>query len=118
MAFQIKDDLFDYGNGDIGKPTGIDIKERKMTLPLIYAINNAQKADRKFLIKTVKNHHDDPKNVREVVEYVQNSGGIEYTRQCMLRYKDEAMEILSTFPDSESKNSLEALVNYTINRKK
>lgn len=118
IAFQIKDDLFDYGNGDIGKPTGIDIKERKMTLPLIYALEHADKKKRKELIRIVKKHHDDPKKVQEVVDYVQKSGGIEYTREKMLEYKERALKILDQFPATESLNALKGLVEYTINRKK
>lgn len=118
IAFQIKDDLFDYGNGDIGKPTGIDIKERKMTLPLIYALEHADKSKRKELIRIIKRHHDNPRRVQEVVDYVIESGGIEYTRTRMMEYKNQAIRILKSFPQSEARNALEGLVNYTINRKK
>jgi len=119
IAFQIKDDLFDYNaNGKIGKPTGIDIKEKKMTLPLIYALAKAEKPKRKWLINSVKNHHEDKSRVAEVIEYVVTSGGIEYARDKMHAYRDEALEILHTFEKSEARNSLESLVNYTIERKK
>jgi len=119
IAFQIKDDLFDYHtNGNIGKPTGIDIKEKKMTLPLIHALAKADKKKRKWLINSVKNHHDDKKRVATVIDYVLGSGGIEYARDKMLRYRDEALEILHTFEEGEARNSLEGLVNYTIERKK
>ncbi|HKK40393.1 MAG TPA: polyprenyl synthetase family protein [Cryomorphaceae bacterium] len=119
IAFQIKDDLFDYNtNGKIGKPTGIDIKEKKMTLPLIYALAKAEKRDRKWLINSVKNHHEDKNRVAKVIDYVMGSGGIEYARDKMLAYRDEALEILHTFEEGEARNSLEALVNYTIERKK
>jgi octaprenyl-diphosphate synthase len=118
IAFQIKDDLFDYGNGDIGKPTGIDIKEKKMTLPLIYALEHAEKSKRKKLIKIVKNHHENPKRVQEVLDYVQESGGIEYTKVRMMEYKEKAIKILRKFPECDSRDALEGLVEYTINRKK
>jgi octaprenyl-diphosphate synthase len=119
IAFQIKDDLFDYNaNGKIGKPTGIDIKEKKMTLPLIYALAKAEKPKRKWLINSVKNHHEDKSRVAEVISYVVASGGIEYARDKMLAYREEALEILHTFEESEARNSLESLVNYTIERKK
>ncbi|MCH2214682.1 MAG: polyprenyl synthetase family protein [Flavobacteriales bacterium] len=119
IAFQIKDDLFDYDSeGNIGKPTGIDIKEKKMTLPLIYALSKADRKEKKWLINSVKNHHENKERVTEVIDYVIKSGGIEYTRDKMLTYRDEALEILHTFEESEARNSLEALVNYTIERKK
>lgn len=119
IAFQIKDDLFDYGDAEaIGKPTGIDIKERKMTLPLIRALNLASSSDRRRIVNIVKNHNENPKKVREVIDYVIASDGLEYARQEMLTYKSEALEILNTFPESPARNSLEELVNYTINRKK
>jgi len=119
IAFQIKDDLFDYNvNGKIGKPTGIDIKEKKMTLPLIYALSNAEKSDRKWLINSVKNHHEDKARVAKVIDYVMASGGIEYAHDKMLTYRDEALEILHTFEEGEARNSLAGLVNYTIERKK
>ncbi|MGB6035313.1 MAG: polyprenyl synthetase family protein [Cryomorphaceae bacterium] len=119
IAFQIKDDLFDYNvNGKIGKPTGIDIKEKKMTLPLIYALSNAEKNDRKWLINSVKNHHEDKARVAKVIDYVVASGGIEYAYDKMLAYRDEALEILHTFEEGEARNSLAGLVNYTIERKK
>jgi octaprenyl-diphosphate synthase len=119
IAFQIKDDLFDYATkGDIGKPTGIDIKEKKMTLPLIYAVSKADRKQKKWLINSVKNHHTNKRRVAEVIDFVVASGGIEYTRERMLFYRDEALEILHTFEDSEARRSLEALVNYTIERTK
>lgn len=119
IAFQIKDDLFDYGEGEnIGKPTGIDIKEKKTTLPLIYAINKASKKDRKKIINTVKNHNENPDKVKEVIDFVLNSGGIEYSRQRMMDYVNEAKELLFTFPDNAARKSLEGMVDYTVNRKK
>lgn len=117
IAFQIKDDLFDYGSGsDIGKPTGIDIKERKMTLPLIHALRKASSSDRRKVVNTVRNHHDKPKRVLEVIQFVRESNGIEYATQMMHQYRDEALAILATFPACEAKDSLEALVHYTIER--
>lgn len=119
IAFQIKDDLFDYGDEDtIGKPTGIDIKERKMTLPLIRALNTANPKDRRRITNIVKRHHENPEKVREVIKYVLDSDGIAYSRQRMMEYMNEALEILSSFPDGPAKSSLTELVHYTINRKK
>lgn len=119
IAFQIKDDLFDYGTGEgIGKPTGIDIKEKKMTLPLIYAINRADKSTRRKIIRTVKNHSDNPKKVREVLDFVHETEAIPYTHARMLEYRDRALEVLRRFPESQARDSLELLVNYTVDRKK
>ncbi len=118
IAFQIKDDIFDYGTGDIGKPTGIDIKERKMTLPLIYALQNANAGDKRKFNNIVKNHYNNTAKVQEVVDFVIKSGGIEYTKNVMYHYRDEALKILEQFPDSDAKKSLEGLVHYTIERKK
>ncbi len=118
IAFQIKDDLFDYGDGtNIGKPTGIDIKEKKMTLPLIYALNNASFSDKRKIINIVKNNNNNPKKVAEVIEFVIKSGGIQYAEQKMNDYKNKALEIISSFPDSDSKTSLIGLVKYTTERK-
>jgi len=119
IAFQIKDDIFDYGTGEkIGKPTGIDIKEKKMTLPLIYTLNNVDKSTRKRIINTVKNHNTNKKRVQEVIDLVINSGGIKYAEEKMHYYKDKALNILREFPESEAKASLELLVNYSIDREK
>ncbi len=118
MAFQIKDDLFDYGDTAIGKPTGIDIKEQKMTLPLIYTINNCTKEKKKWLINSVKNHNKDKKRVKEVIGFVKESGGLDYAVTVMYRFKDEALSILSEYPDSDYKSSLELMVEYVIDRKK
>ncbi|HRE75314.1 MAG TPA: polyprenyl synthetase family protein [Flavobacteriales bacterium] len=119
MAFQIKDDIFDFGSGeDIGKPTGIDIKEKKMTLPLIYALNNAEKGVRRKIINYVKNHNEDPKKVQEVVDFVLKSGGVQYATKRMHEFKDKALTILHTFPESEYRRALEGLVLYTVERKK
>jgi octaprenyl-diphosphate synthase len=118
IAFQIKDDLFDYGDGsNIGKPTGIDIKEKKMTLPLIYTLNTASFFERRRIINIVKNNNNDPKKVAEVIDFVVKNGGIQYAEKRMIEYKNKALEILSTFPDSPSKTSLQGLVKYTTERK-
>lgn len=118
IAFQIKDDLFDYGTAEIGKPVGIDIKEKKMTLPLIYALNKADKSDKRHIINLVKNESEKPKKVAEVINFVKQSGGIEYTHQVMQGYYQEAEQILADFPDSVYKTSLQDLVKFTIERSK
>ncbi len=119
IAFQIKDDLFDYGSSqNIGKPTGIDIKEKKMTLPLIYCLNNASRSDKRRIINIIKNENENPKKVAEVIDFVINNGGIPYAQKAMEKYKEQALLILNTFPDSDAKNSLEGLVRYTTERDK
>jgi len=118
IAFQIKDDLFDYTEEKIGKPTGIDIKEQKMTLPLIYSINHSSKKERRWLINSVKNHNKNKKRVKEVIEFVKESGGIEYTIEKMKEYQSKATEILNVYPDSPYKDSLLTMVNYVIDREK
>jgi octaprenyl-diphosphate synthase len=117
IAFQIKDDLFDYGEDNIGKPTGIDIKEKKMTLPLIYALQHADAATRRRIIYIVKNNNTDRVKVNEVISYVQTSGGIAYAQKKMLDYKQEALALLHTYPDSQARQAMEELVNYVIDRK-
>lgn len=118
IAFQIKDDLFDYGFGsNIGKPTGIDIKEKKMTLPLIYALNNASYFDKRKIINIVKNNNNNPKKVAEVIDFVIKSKGIQYAEEQMNMFKNKALTILKEFPDSPSTISLEGLVRYTTERK-
>lgn len=117
MAFQIKDDLFDYGTDDIGKPTGNDIKEKKLTLPLIYTLNNTDKATRRKLIYILKNENKDPEKIREVIEVVKQTGGIDYTQQKMVTFRDEALAILEEFPNPEVKKALEELVRFTTDRK-
>ncbi len=118
IAFQIKDDLFDYGDEKIGKPTGIDIKEKKMTLPLIYALNNASQKEKAWLINSVKNHNHDKKRVNEVIAFVKNNGGLEYAEGKMKAFQQEALQLLQRYPDSDYKSSLELMVNYVIDRKK
>ncbi|MBX2904617.1 MAG: polyprenyl synthetase family protein [Taibaiella sp.] len=117
IAFQIKDDLFDYGQDNIGKPTGIDIKEKKMTLPLIFALNNASRADKSRVIYIVKNNSTDRDKVNEVIDYVQKSGGIQYAHNKMLEYKKDALDILDTFPESPAMSAMKELVDYVIDRK-
>ncbi|MEL6561338.1 MAG: polyprenyl synthetase family protein [Bacteroidota bacterium] len=118
MAFQIKDDLFDYGSSEIGKPTGIDIQERKITLPLIYALRNATSSEKSRILKLVKSSGKKARNVKEVIEFVKNSDGIDYAISVMQRYYDEALAILEDLPDSEFKKSLSSLVKFTIDRTK
>lgn len=118
MAFQIKDDLFDYGNEKIGKPTGIDIKEQKMTLPLIYVLNQASKKDRNWLINSIKNHNKDKKRVQEVITFVKENNGLNYAVSKMKEFQAEALAILETYPQSTYRESLSLMVNYVIDRKK
>lgn len=117
MAFQIKDDLFDYTEESIGKPTGIDIKEQKMTLPLIYTLNTCTEKERKWIINSIKNHNKDKKRVREVINLVKEKNGLAYAEGKMREFQQKALEILSKFPDSEYKNALILMVNYVIDRK-
>ncbi len=118
IAFQIKDDLFDYGADEIGKPLGIDIKEKKMTLPLIYALKKSDWLNKRKIINIIKNESDNPLKVDFVIDYVKKSGGIEYANEKMKEYVKEAIQILKTFPESAYRNSLENLITYTIERKK
>lgn len=118
MAFQIKDDLFDYTEEAIGKPTGIDIKEQKMTLPLIYTLNNCSSKDKSWLINSIKNHNKDKKRVKEVIAFVKNNNGLLYAEQKMVQFQQEALQILDDFPASDYKDALILMVNYVIERKK
>ena len=118
MAFQIKDDLFDYSDEAIGKPTGIDIKEQKMTLPLIYVLNICSNNEKSWLINSIKNHNRDKKRVKEVIEFVKNRNGLAYAESKMIQFQQEALLILENFPESEYKSSLILMVNYVIERKK
>ncbi|RZK48497.1 MAG: polyprenyl synthetase family protein [Pedobacter sp.] len=118
IAFQIKDDTFDFGTDDVGKPLGIDIKEKKVTLPLIYALNKAEKTERKRIINLVKNHQDDPKKIQEIIDFVNSEDGVHYANQKMLNYQQEAFDILHQFPESDARTGLEQLVKYTTERKK
>lgn len=116
MAFQIKDDLFDYGEEEIGKPLGIDIKEKKMTLPLIYALSQSGWMEKRGIIRIVKNESEKPKKVKEVIDYVKKSGGIEYAKGVMNKFHQDALQLLSAFPESDYKKSLVQLVQFTIDR--
>ncbi len=118
MAFQIKDDLFDYTDDAIGKPTGIDIKEQKMTLPLIYVLNNCKKQEKSWLINSIKNHNKDKKRVKEVINFVKNNNGLTYAENKMLQFQKEALIILDNYPQSPYKEALTLMVNYVIERKK
>ncbi|MCL4163507.1 UNVERIFIED_CONTAM: hypothetical protein GTU68_057285, partial [Idotea baltica] len=118
MAFQIKDDLFDYGDKDVGKPRGIDIKEKKLTLPLIYTLNHADKRKKKQIINTVKRYNNDKAKVQEVIQYVHLHGGMEYATQVMNTYKNEALAILDQFAHTPARQALIDLVHFVINREK
>ncbi|MEX1187661.1 MAG: polyprenyl synthetase family protein [Bacteroidia bacterium] len=119
IAFQIKDDLFDYESSSaIGKPTGIDIKERKMTLPLIYTLSNCDKATKRHIINIVKNHNTNPRKVEEVIQIVKSGDGIKYSEERMISYKDKALKALEIFPESEFRDSFKGLVEFTVSRKK
>lgn len=117
IAFQIKDDLFDYSDEKIGKPTGIDIKEQKMTLPLIHSLNTCSKKDKNWIINSIKKHNKDKKRVKKVIAFVKENGGIEYTTNKMLDYRDRATAILENYPTSPYKNSLLEMIDYVVERK-
>ncbi|WP_223605655.1 polyprenyl synthetase family protein [Chryseobacterium sp. OSA05B] len=118
MAFQIKDDLFDYLSSNvIGKPVGIDIKEQKMTLPLIHTLKIAGEKERKYYFNTIKRHNNDPKRVKELIDFVKNSGGMDYAIKVMKDFQQKAKDILNEFPDSEAKKSLHSMLDYVIERK-
>lgn len=118
IAFQIKDDLFDFGTDDVGKPRGIDIKEKKMTLPLIYALEHASRSDKRRIIHIVKRHNTKAEKVKEVIDFVHQSGGLEYAEKAMYEYRKEAFDILYEFPKSPTRDSLEDLVIFVTDRKK
>ena len=118
IALQIKDDLFDYGQDDVGKPRAIDIKERKLTLPLIHVLNKSSWAERRKLINIVRRHNTDPQKVRYLINYVKDNGGLDYSRNVMHQYVQEAETILDTFEPTESQKSLKELMHYAITRKK
>jgi octaprenyl-diphosphate synthase len=117
IAFQIKDDLLDYGDDNIGKPTGIDLKEKKLTLPIIYTINNADKSTRNYIINSIKNYNTDKKRIAEVIKYVNEHDGINYTRKVMVNYKEKAQAILKNHGNQEVAEKLSMLVEYIIDRK-
>jgi len=118
IAFQIKDDTFDFGTDDVGKPLGIDIKEKKVTLPLIYALNHADRSERKKIINLVKNHQEDPVKIQAIIDFVNSKNGVHYANQKMMQYQQEAFDILYTFEEGEARTGLEQLVRYTTERKK
>ncbi|WP_160140181.1 polyprenyl synthetase family protein [Chryseobacterium sp. c4a] len=118
MAFQIKDDLFDYLSSNvIGKPVGIDIKEQKMTLPLIHTLKTANEKDRKYYFDTIKRYNNNPKRVKELIEFVKNSGGLDYAITVMKDFQQKAKDILNEFPESEARKSLHSMLDYVIERK-
>ena len=117
LAFQIKDDLFDYEEAEVGKPRGIDIKEHKMTLPLIYTLNKVDSSTKRKIINIVKNENQNTEKVRWVIDVVRQNGGMDYAAQKMNEYRDEAMKLLYEFPESESRKSVEQLIEFTIQRK-
>ena len=118
IAFQIKDDLFDYGTDDVGKPTGNDIKEKKLTLPLIYTLSKADKATKRELIYIIKNQNRIKSKIAFIINKVQLAGGISYAEQKMNEYRDKALSIIHEFPESQVRQTLEDLVRYTTDRKK
>ncbi len=118
MAFQIKDDLFDYGTNLIGKPRGIDIKEKKMTLPLIHALSKADPSTRRKYIRYIRKDSKNPTKVKEIIDYVHANGGLEYATEKMHQFRDEALALLSIVPESEAKQSLVDLVDFIVTREK
>lgn len=119
LAFQIKDDIFDYGTDEkIGKPTGNDIRERKITLPLIYALNNGSEKQKQTLINIVKRYNEEPAKVKQAIRIVVESGGVKYAHQRMMEIKQQALELIEDVPDSPAKRSLIGLVEYTTTREK
>lgn len=118
IAFQIKDDLFDFGLDDVGKPVGNDIKEKKMTLPLIYALRNTSTSAKRHIINLVKNHSENKEKVTEVIDFVRRSGGLDYAKEKMFQYQKEAFAILQYFPENEYRSALEQLVKFTTERNK
>lgn len=118
IAFQIRDDLFDYGTEDVGKPLGIDIKEKKMTLPLIYSLQQCDASSRRRIIHLIKKHNTKASAIKEVINFVKQSGGLEYATKAMLDYRNKAFNLLHTFPKSPARDSLEELINYVTERRK
>lgn len=118
MAFQIKDDLFDYSEAAIGKPTGIDIKEQKMTLPLIHVLNNCTSKQKSWVINSIKNHNKDKQRVKEVITFVKDQNGLQYAEIKMIQFQQHALTLLDVYPESVYKSALIQMVNYVIERKK
>ena len=117
MAFQIKDDLFDYGKHRIGKPIGIDIKEKKMTLPLIYTLNNVSKEEKRIIINTVKNHSKNKVKVKALISLVKAKGGLDFAIKKMEEYKIKALQLLTKLPKNQYRDALELMLNYVTERK-
>lgn len=117
MAFQIKDDLFDYGYNNIGKPTGIDIKEKKLTLPLIHALGKSTYQEKRSIIKKIKSKSDSKKARNEIISFVKQKGGMEYAEKMMLQYKNQALKILEKYEDNKANQSLKKLVEFVVQRK-
>lgn len=118
MAFQIRDDLFDFGSHDVGKPLGIDIKEKKMTLPLIHALAHAERSERRRILNIVRNESHKTEKVAEVIRFVRESGGIEYAREAMYRFRQEAFDLLETTPASEARQAMRDLLVFVTEREK
>lgn len=118
MAFQIKDDLFDYGEAEIGKPLGIDIREKKLTLPLIHAIGKASWSEKRRVISLIRNAEKESGNIKKVIEFVRHSGGIDHANKVMKNFQDEAQQLLNEMPASSYKDSLRLMIDYTISRNK
>jgi len=118
MSFQIRDDLFDFGTDDVGKPLGIDIKEKKLTLPLIYALQQAQASDKRYILSLIRKHHNRDDKVREVIDFVRESRGLEYAKEKMYTFRKEAFDLLDHFPGGPVKQALEELVVFVTDRKK
>ncbi len=118
IAFQIKDDLFDYGSEDVGKPLGIDIKEQKMTLPLIHVLSKVNSAKQRWVKNIIRRHNKNKKKVRELIQFVRENGGLDYAKNRMEEYKEKALNILAEFPENEARNALHELVVFSIERKK
>lgn len=117
IAFQIRDDLFDFGTDDVGKPLGIDIKEKKLTLPLIYALDRAPRTEKRYIMNNIRVHNQKTDKVREVIEFVHQSGGLQYAEEAMLRFRAEAFDLLHTFPETTIRQALEDLVIFVTDRK-
>jgi octaprenyl-diphosphate synthase len=117
MAFQIKDDLIDYGDGSSGKPAGLDLREKKMTLPLIHVLNKSSWSERRWIINTVKRHNTNPKRVKALLQHVRDNGGIRYAEETMQHYTEQALALLHQQPDSEGRQALEALVHFNLARR-
>ena len=117
ITFQIRDDLFDYSENKIGKPIGIDIKDKKMTLPLIHVINKVSLNDRNWILNTIKKHNKNKARVKELIKFVKEKGGVEYAKKVMIEYKSRALKMILDFPKNDFRKSLEFMLDYVIDRK-